>query len=45
LSKAVYDNDWPLLVGTVLVFMVIYVTFALMADLLYAFIDPRIRYE
>lgn len=44
LNQAVYDNDWPLLAGTVLVFMGIYVTFAFMADVLYAFIDPRIRY-
>lgn len=45
LNQAVYDNDWPLLVGTVFVFMLIYVGFAFFADILYAFIDPRIRYE
>jgi peptide/nickel transport system permease protein len=45
LNQAVYDNDWPLLAGTVFVFIGIYVTFAFMADLLYALIDPRIRYE
>ena len=45
LNQAVYDNDWPLLAGTVFVFLGIYVTFAFLADILYALIDPRIRYE
>ncbi len=44
LQQAVYDNDWPLLAGTVFVFIGIYLTFAFLADILYAFIDPRIRY-
>ena len=45
LNQAVYDNDWPLLVGTVFSFIGIYVSFAFIADLLYAIIDPRIRYS
>ena len=45
LNQAVYDNDWPLLAGTVFCFIGIYVTFAFVADILYALIDPRIRYE
>jgi peptide/nickel transport system permease protein len=45
LNQAVYDNDWPLLAGTVFVFIGIYVGFALMADIAYAIIDPRIRYS
>ncbi len=45
LNQAVYDNDWPLLAGTVFCFIGIYVTFAFLADILYALIDPRIRYE
>ena len=45
LNQAVYDNDWPLLAGTVFCFIGIYVTFAFIADILYAIIDPRIRYE
>lgn len=44
LQQAVYDNDWPLLAGTVFAFIGIYVTFAFVADVLYAVIDPRIRY-
>ena len=45
LSQAVYQNDWPLLAATVLVFIGIYVSFAFFADILYAVIDPRIRYQ
>jgi peptide/nickel transport system permease protein len=44
LNQAVYDNDWPLLAGTVFVFIGIYVAFAFVADIAYAIIDPRIRY-
>ncbi len=45
LNQAVYDNDWPLLAGTVFAFIGIYVSFAFLADILYAVIDPRIRYR
>lgn len=45
LNQAVYDNDWPLLAGTVFAFIGIYVSFAFLADVLYAVIDPRIRYR
>ena len=45
LSRAVYDNDLPLLLGTVFVFIAIYLVFALIADVLYALIDPRVRYS
>lgn len=44
LFRAVYDNDFPLLLGAVFVFILIYLAFSLLADILYAFIDPRIRY-
>lgn len=43
LNRAVYDNDFPLLLGTVFVFLLFYVTIAFIADILYAVIDPRIR--
>ncbi len=43
--NAVYENDFPLLVGSVLVFAVIYVIAALVIDVTYALIDPRIRYS
>lgn len=45
LFRAVYDNDFPLLLGSVFVFVIIYLAFAFLADILYAFIDPRIRYS
>jgi len=35
----------PLLQATVLIFIVIYLAFALVADILYSIIDPRIRYS
>jgi peptide/nickel transport system permease protein len=45
LFRAVYDNDFPLLLGTVFIFIAMYLVFALLADILYAFVDPRIRYS
>jgi len=45
LQRAVYDNDFPLLMGCVLFFVVVYLVFALLADIAYAFVDPRIRYQ
>jgi len=41
---ATWNNDFPLLAGTVLFFGAIYIVLNLAADLLYAFVDPRIRY-
>ena len=43
LFTAVNDNDFPLLQGTVFFFVIIFVIFALLADLLYTIIDPRVR--
>ena len=43
--KAVQDNDFPVLLGVVLFFTVLYVLMNFLTDLLYAFIDPRIRYD
>ena len=42
--EAVYNNDFPVLTGGVLIFVIIYVVFSLVADMLYVVIDPRIRY-
>ncbi len=41
---AIFDNDFPVMVGVVLVFTFMYVTLNFLTDLLYAMIDPRIRY-
>jgi peptide/nickel transport system permease protein len=43
LYKAVNDNDFPLLLGTVFVFILIYLIFATLADIAYTIIDPRVR--
>jgi len=43
--RAVNDNDFPVLLGVVLMFTVMYVVVNFVTDLLYAFIDPRIRYD
>lgn len=45
LLEAVNNNDFPLLMGAVLVFSVIYLAINFFADLLYAWVDPRIRYS
>jgi len=42
---AVNNNDFPILQGTVLLFALMYVVFILITDLLYAVVDPRIRYD
>lgn len=42
---AVNNNDFPILQGVTLLFTLMYVLFIFATDLLYAVIDPRIRYE
>jgi peptide/nickel transport system permease protein len=42
---AVNNNDFPLLQGIVFFFTVLIVASTFIADLLYAYIDPRIRYD
>ncbi|MQG87329.1 MAG: ABC transporter permease subunit, partial [SAR202 cluster bacterium] len=39
------NNDFPLLQGIVFFFTILIVASTFMADLLYAYIDPRIRYD
>lgn len=43
LQDAVQNNDFPLLLGTVIVFLAYFVVFATIADILYTVIDPRVR--
>lgn len=43
LFTAVNDNDFPVLLGTVFVFIMIFLVFSFLADILYAVIDPRVR--
>jgi peptide/nickel transport system permease protein len=42
---AVINNDFPVLVGAVLFFTLIYVGVIFIIDLTYAYIDPRIRFD
>ena len=41
---AVFNNDFPVVTGVVLIFTLIYVVINLFVDIAYAVIDPRIRY-
>ena len=43
--KALIGVDYPLLQAVVVVFTLMYVICALMVDVMYAYIDPRIRYS
>ena len=43
LYRAVNDNDFPLLLGTVFIFILIYLVFATIAYIAYTLIDPRVR--
>lgn len=42
--QALFGNDYPLLQAVVIIFTVMYVMTALLVDVLYSYIDPRIRY-
>ncbi len=43
--EAVINNDFPVLVGAVLFFTVVYVGMMFFVDIIYAYIDPRIRFN
>jgi ABC-type dipeptide/oligopeptide/nickel transport system permease component len=43
--KAIQTRDYPVVQGCVLVIALSYVFVNLLTDVLYAVIDPRIRYE
>lgn len=45
LFRAILSRDIPLIQGTVLVIAVIFVMINLAVDILYAYLDPRIRYS
>jgi peptide/nickel transport system permease protein len=42
--QAINNNDFPIMVGVVLVFTFMYVSMNFLTDIIYAYIDPRIRY-
>lgn len=45
LLNGVYQRDYPVVQGTVMVFAVTFVLVNLLVDLLYTYFDPRIRYD
>ncbi|MGW4895010.1 ABC transporter permease [Kitasatospora sp. NPDC004240] len=45
LAKAVYEKQGTVIVGVVTLLVLIYLITTLLVDLLYAVLDPRIRYE
>ncbi len=42
---SLFGNDYPVLQGVVIVFTLMYVLASLMVDVVYAYVDPRIRYS
>ena len=42
---SITNRDYPVIMGTILLYAVFLVVANLIVDLLYAFLDPRIRYE
>ena len=42
--QALVGNDYPLLQAVIVIFTLMYVVAALLVDVMYAYIDPRIRY-
>jgi ABC-type dipeptide/oligopeptide/nickel transport system permease component len=43
-TDAVYNNDYPMMTGSVLIFAVLFVVASYILDVLYAVVDPRIRF-
>ncbi|GGA22949.1 ABC transporter permease [Psychrobacillus lasiicapitis] len=45
LVDSIYRRDYPIIQGVILFIAVVYVIVNLLVDLLYTFLDPRIRYD
>jgi len=43
--QAIFQRDYPLIQGFILMFAIVVVTVSIILDLLYAWLDPRIRYD
>ena len=43
--NGIWRRDYPIIMGTVLVFSFVFILANLLVDILYTFLDPRIRYE
>ena len=42
--QALFASDYPLLQAVIIVFTIMYIVASLLVDLMYAYIDPRIRF-
>ncbi len=42
--RAITQRDWPIVLGSVTVIVVVVMVINLIVDVSYAFLDPRIRY-
>ncbi len=45
LIQAIGTRDYPLIQGTILVVLVLYVVVNVIVDVVYAYLDPRIQYS
>ncbi|ACB86196.1 ABC transporter permease [Natranaerobius thermophilus JW/NM-WN-LF] len=45
LVSSIHARDYPLIQGTVLIFAILFIITNIVVDLLYAYIDPRVKYE
>jgi peptide/nickel transport system permease protein len=45
LVRGIFDKDYPIVQATILIVAVIFVMANLIVDILYTFLDPRIRYD
>ena len=43
-TNAVFNNDYPMMTGAVLIFALLFVITSYLLDVLYAIVDPRIRF-
>ncbi|MDZ7842425.1 MAG: ABC transporter permease [Gammaproteobacteria bacterium] len=43
--QAIFQRDYPLIQGFILMFAVVVVTISIILDLIYVWLDPRIRYD
>ena len=45
LVESILARDYPVIQGAVLIFALLFILVNLVVDLVYAWIDPRVRYE
>ncbi|MGH2375701.1 MAG: ABC transporter permease subunit [bacterium] len=43
--RAAFERDYPMIMGITLVISLVVAASSLLVDLVYVYIDPRIRYE